>query len=60
VICKAYPDKNNPDDFVEIPFENFESVYFRVKDKYMEMMNEDMDGIDVYEAIKNDSRANDN
>ena len=26
----------------------------------MEMMNEDMDGIDAYEAIKNDSRANDN
>lgn len=23
VICRAYPDKNNPDDFVEIPFENF-------------------------------------
>ena len=45
---------------MEIPFENFESVYFRVKDKYMEMMNEDMDGIDAYEAIKNDSRANDN
>jgi len=26
----------------------------------MEMMNDDMDGIDMYEAIKNDSRANDN
>lgn len=59
VVCKAYNDRNNPEDFVEIPFENFETIYFRVKDKYMEMMNDDLDEIDAYEAIKNDSRAND-
>jgi hypothetical protein len=59
VVCKAYNDRNNPEDFVEIPFENFEGIYYRVKDKYMEMMNEDMDEIDAYEAIKNDSRDKD-
>ena len=42
--------------FNVLPFDNFEDVYFQIKDKYESIMGEDADEQDILEELKNDNR----
>lgn len=59
VVCKVYPNRDNEEEFNIIPFDMFDSYYYKIKDKYDKMYGYDVDEADLLEELKNDSREED-
>ena len=59
VVCKVYPNRNNKDVYNILPFDKFEDTYFQIKDKYNNIMGEDIDEEDLLEELKKDNYEQD-
>ncbi|CDW74930.1 chromosome-associated kinesin klp1 [Stylonychia lemnae] len=59
VVCKVYPNRGNKDIFNILQFDKFDEVYFQIKDKYDNIMGDDVDETELLEELKNDNRESD-